>query len=203
MITRSRSIVLASVVGALAILSGCGKEDAKTKTVLENSAGTWVQACTATTDSTGYIKQDLIVSGDSMSLIQTYASNSDCTTKTMVTNAVYAITLGAAVTEPTGALELNAKTTALRITPHMDAVTNVYNSAQVCTSNGETWATDVERDLTSCAGVGDLAQYTLISLDDTKTPNELWLGDCDQEGKDCSLPEKRPTRNQGTRFVKQ
>ncbi len=199
----SKSLCLVSIIGSVAVVGGCGKKESETKSVLEQSAGTWVQACHATADGSSYIKQDVVISGDSLSLNQTYATDSTCETLLLEQKFVFAMTLGAAVSQPSGSTELTAKVTSLKITSHDDAVTTVYNNGGVCTSDGSTWTTGVERDLSSCDGVGNINQYTIISVDDTKSPAELWLGDCDQEGRDCSVPEKRPTQNQGTRFLKQ
>ena len=195
---------LTSVVAVLAIFPGCGKDEEEKASFLANLHGTWIQACRATADGAGYIKQEVISFGeDSMALNQTYASDAECLTKTLENKFVYLLTLGGAASEPAGATELTAKATKLLVTPHIDAVTNVYNAANICTSGGTQWVTAEERVISSCAGVGDASQYTLISIDEQKKPKEIYLGDCDQSGRDCSLPEKRPTKVQDSPFQKQ
>lgn len=195
---------LMSVVLALAIFPGCGKDEEEETSFLASLHGTWIQACRTTADGAGYIKQEVISLGeDSMALNQTYASDAECLTKTLENKFVYSLTLGGAASQPAGATELTAKVTRLLVTPHIDTVTSVYNAANICTSGGIQWVTAEERDISSCAGIGDASQYTLISIDDQKTPKELYLGDCDQSGRDCSIPEKRPTKVQDAPFQKQ
>lgn len=202
MAVRSSKVLSHLLTCVFVILAGCGKKDDSTQTVLEKSQGTWLQSCHGTSEAGSYVKQEVTISGDAMSFVQTFATDADCASRTLVNKINYSVTLGASLSQPSGAVELNAKTTKLIVTPYHSAMTSFLNSAQYCTASGA-WVTEEERDITSCGGVGDASQYTLISLDDSKTPNELWLGDCDQSGKDCSVPEKRPTQNQGANFLKQ
>ena len=189
---------LAVFVGASTFFA-CGSSDANSSggSSVSEVDGTWLQACEADDGTSN--KGSNVFGGGRSSITQTYYSDANCTTEAWSIVMTSTYTLGAAVTIPAGAKEVNSTVSKAVVTMKDQNYVDLFNgqiqgAPATC---GGGFVKDVPKELnaTTCASDANFKKlftdtFGIYKIDGTK----LYSGNCGDSGTDtdCTSATKRP-----------
>lgn len=181
------------IIALLVVLMAFGSEQAFAQT--PDLTGRWVSAGCEPGGPNQFNTRDFTLTRDRWTLLLTAHADQNCAVRTLsiLINGPY--TLGQASTTVPGATEGEFTANSVKLTPHVDQLVGLLNSATAGTCGTQAWQLDVEQDITPTGGCSVLGlrlpftEYDIVKVEG----NQLFFGARPADGSTLDAPDKRPT----------